>query len=233
METQLKNADHPGFGNEESGVQKEVALPDMVVREIVRGIHRGHYAPGQKLIESDLIKRFGFSRGSIREAIRRLAAEGVVTLELHRGAYVRSLSKEELLDVLAVSCALNALAAKTAAQKIHIGDNREKLERWISGLRSQDLDAGFASLSQIRDSFFRVIVDIADNKELSSSLRRLHLPIARVSVRSVENLDRVRSWKKIAEAILSGDARKAENRMKAHIEKSIEIFSRQPEDFFG
>src|SRR5690606_34452751 len=57
-----------------------ISSPDGVFNEILNGLYDGRYVPGQKLIESDLTDRFKVSRGSVREALKRLAAEGVVQL---------------------------------------------------------------------------------------------------------------------------------------------------------
>ena len=107
--------------------------PDRVVDAIIRGIRAGVYVPGQRLIEADLTRDYQVSRGPVREALKRLAAEGVLTLTRHRGAYVRALSREEVRDSLMVLEALVGLMANLAAKRIAETDNaarmREAFER--------------------------------------------------------------------------------------------------------
>jgi len=64
-----------------------------VVDAIVSGIRLGRFVPGQKLVEADLTESIGVSRGPVREALKRLAAEGIVSLTRHRGAYIRVLTR--------------------------------------------------------------------------------------------------------------------------------------------
>ena len=68
---------------------------DRVVAAIVGGILSGRYGPGQKLIEADITQAVGMSRGPVREALKRLDAEGIVTLMPHRGAYIRAMTRDE------------------------------------------------------------------------------------------------------------------------------------------
>ena len=79
-----------------------VSSSDQIFREIVQGLYDGRYATGQRLVESDLTREFGTSRGTVREALKRLAAEGIVTLNLHRGAQIRRLARVEVRDMLAL-----------------------------------------------------------------------------------------------------------------------------------
>ena len=65
------------------------SLPRVVFEGIVRGLYEGRYVAGQRLVEADIVQTFGVSCGSVREALNRLAAEGTVVLEPHRGARIR------------------------------------------------------------------------------------------------------------------------------------------------
>ena len=58
--------------------------------------------PGQRLVEVDLAAQFGVSRNSVREALQRLAAQGLVDLFRNKGAAIRTLSPQETLEVLDV-----------------------------------------------------------------------------------------------------------------------------------
>jgi DNA-binding GntR family transcriptional regulator len=87
--------------------------------ERLRGlITVGELAAGQKIPERDLCLRFGVSRTPLREALKVLASEGVVTLRPNRGAVVNGLTAEELAQVFPVMGALEALAGEIACRMI-------------------------------------------------------------------------------------------------------------------
>src|ERR1700723_3733451 len=71
--------------------------------------------PGARLVESDLTTRFAVSRGPVREALRRLAAEGLIEHVPHRGALVRRLSPREIRELFQIRIELESLAARLAA----------------------------------------------------------------------------------------------------------------------
>jgi DNA-binding GntR family transcriptional regulator len=62
-----------------------------IVRDVVRGLYESRYVARQRLAEPDLMRGYSVSRGSVREAIHPLAAEGVVAVHQYRGAYIRQL----------------------------------------------------------------------------------------------------------------------------------------------
>jgi DNA-binding GntR family transcriptional regulator len=69
-------------------------------------------APGQRLIENDIQRRYGVSRPTIREAVRRLAAEGLVELKHNSAATVRSLSRADVSSLFRIREVLEGLAAR-------------------------------------------------------------------------------------------------------------------------
>src|SRR5690606_32381653 len=89
-------------------------------------IFDGRLVPGQRLISRDLIEQLGISRGSLREAFRRLESDGLVDIVPNRGAAVRKLSAAEVSHVYQIREALEGYAARAAAQNIHIGNNRAR-----------------------------------------------------------------------------------------------------------
>jgi DNA-binding GntR family transcriptional regulator len=107
---------------------------EYIVGEVLRGLCSGSYVPGQRLVEADLIRDYKVSRGSLREALKRLATEGVVSLSLHRGAYIRALSRSETRDVFAVIEALTELAARLAAEHIGEPENAALMRDAVQGV---------------------------------------------------------------------------------------------------
>ena len=85
-----------------------------IVRSLREDILDGVLAPGLQIRQEALAERFGVSRVPVREALRRLEAEGLVTTELHKGAFVSSRSLDEVEEMLDIRIALELRALKLA-----------------------------------------------------------------------------------------------------------------------
>ena len=96
--------------------QQPVSASDLVFFGIVNGLELQKLVPAQRLVESDLAAQFAVGRNSVREALQRLAAEGIVELHRHKGAAIRTLSLQETLDVLDVAERMTGLLARSAAR---------------------------------------------------------------------------------------------------------------------
>src|SRR5262245_61772458 len=92
-------------------IRKEV-LRDKVFEVVRDMILAGELRPGERIVESVLASRLGVSRAPMREALGRLAGDGLVRLEPHHGAYVTRLSEQELRDFFEIRETLETLAAK-------------------------------------------------------------------------------------------------------------------------
>src|ERR1700750_1796687 len=90
-----------------------------IVESIREGIRQGHYSPGHRLIESDLTREFGVSRGPVREALGRLQVEGLVEIAPHRGASVRRMTRHDVDELVVVRQMLQGGAARLAALNIN------------------------------------------------------------------------------------------------------------------
>jgi len=93
-------------------------LRERVYEILHEDILSGHLPPGAELSEVALAERLGVSRGPIREALGLLCAQGLVTMQPRRGAYVSVLSRREFLEAYQVREALEALAARLASARL-------------------------------------------------------------------------------------------------------------------
>ena len=161
-----------------------VSTTDRIVTEIQRQIVTGQIPIGAWLRHGALAEEFDVSRTPIREALRVLAAQGVVTIVQNRGARVNGLSSRDIRELGEVRGNLQALAAELAAERI----NDEQLSRlnhawdkFAKVLRSSRPDA--ADVSDIwraaNEEFHGVIVEAANNQHLSLILGDLHRRIPR------------------------------------------------------
>jgi DNA-binding GntR family transcriptional regulator len=93
--------------------------PKLAVVEAVReAIVKGEYAPGQRLIETDLCERFGTSRFIARAALQELSARGLVEFQPNKGARVRNISLDEAIEITEIRMLLEAHAAARAAKRV-------------------------------------------------------------------------------------------------------------------
>lgn len=113
-------------------------MPTELTRELARGIVFGEHAPGTRFIEEDVAAAFKVSRSPVREAFRRLEADGLVVREARRGVRVTPISLADLDEVYSCRLELEGLAAEQAA---HRGPEHR-----------EDLDRAFAKLREARDS---------------------------------------------------------------------------------
>ncbi len=142
----------------------------------------GELAPGSKIPERELCARFGVSRTPLREAIKVLAAQGLVRLEQHRGAIVAEMEPVELEELLPISAAIEALSGKLAC--VHITDEevatiRTLHDRMMAAHRAGDRDTYLACNYKIHNS----ILAAARNPLLSSVYDATFFKVGRTRVR--------------------------------------------------
>src|SRR5258707_9728516 len=213
-----------------------ISSPDFLVGEILRGLYAGKYVPGQKLIEADLARDHRISRGSIREALRRLAAEGVITLTLHRGAYIRSLARSEVENILSVVEVLTGLAARLAAGRAHLNDSKKLLRTNLAGLiESKTKNDQFAWI-RARNTFHRTLAQIGGNLELDRALKNMNVYLVRVQFRGFSNgmeFRHLSDYRKITTAVLAGNQDAAETSAPEHVRNVLETIRSLPDEAFA
>jgi DNA-binding GntR family transcriptional regulator len=116
-------------------VTTESTKADEIALELEREIVAGMIAPGTVLRQEQLSERFSVSRTPVREALRRVAALGLVSFEPNRGVRVRTLSRDELYEAFLVRAELESLATEFAAQRMDgaaLDDLREAEQRFAA-----------------------------------------------------------------------------------------------------
>lgn len=214
----------------------KLTSPERVVDAIIRSIRAGSYVPGQRLIEADLTRDYRVSRGPVREALKRLAAEGVLTLTRHRGAYVRAMSRIEVRDSLMVLESLVGLMANLAARRIGEGENAASMRAAHQRLLAFRNDGGTAAFLDERRSFYDSILQIGGNVELKRMLPLMQIHLLRMQFQAyVSPRDREKQFKEyaaITESILSGNAARAESDARRHIRRTRLSLMHLPDEAF-
>lgn len=201
---------------------------ERVIAHIRGGIREGRFAPGQRLVEADLQSDLKVSRGPIREAIRRLAADRVVEIELYKGARVRRVSAAEIQAIYEIREALEGLAARLAAQNFTKADTRLKT---LQKEFDESFDGTAQSYLRYNERFHRLIVEMSSNAELRQLVETLQVPsfilLVHVLVDS-RSIARARAeHRPIAAAIHRNDAAAAERAMKSHIRNTLRFVMRE------
>lgn len=198
---------------------------EAVIAAIVDGVKEGRYAPGQRLVEADLTKELGVSRGPLREALGRLAAEGVLEIEPYRGAVVRRLTNDDLDDLFQVREVLEGEAARLAAQHVDDGDNRARVEAAMRTAEELRTRGDVAAYIDENTRFHDLVLEMSGSRLLGRLVPSLQVHAFRLLFRQLL-MDRDAMEQSIAEhddiarALLAGDARGAERAMRRHVRRS-------------
>ncbi|MGA0599224.1 GntR family transcriptional regulator [Caulobacter sp. KR2-114] len=200
-----------------------------VWRTVIRGLYTGEFRPGQRLTEIALTQRFQVSRSSVREALSRLAAEGVVTLQRHKGAVIRAVDRQEHLQTLAVLDVLIGLAARLAAANTAAGETRSLAEAELRRLAALPERFDAFEFAQERNRFYRVLLQLADNPVLQQLMQQVGTHTMRVQLAGLEHRAVVvADYIAILAAIVAGDPDRAEGAARAHVAHNVREISRTP-----
>ncbi|HEX6321814.1 MAG TPA: GntR family transcriptional regulator, partial [Burkholderiales bacterium] len=138
----------------------------------------GAFAPRAHLKEEELAARIGTSRTPVRDALRRLAGEGLVAMQRDRGTYVAEFSREEIEEIFVLRAGLEAYAAALAARRISPAQ-LARLERLAGEMEAQARrEERFARFAALNNDFHLTVLEAARSPRLASLLRPLvNIPI--------------------------------------------------------
>jgi len=200
----------PDFGGE--------LLSATVKRLVLDRIVSGHYPPGARIVEFQLAKELGVSQSPVREALRELAAVGIVTILPRRGARVRLPSAKELADVSVVRAEVDGLAARLAAGRVP-DDTLAALEALIEEMLAALARGDFSGVTDADVRFHELIADASENHALERAFDQL-APFARtfitLTLPGVDVHDIVLQHRPILEALRAHDAERAAGAARDH-----------------
>ena len=194
-------------------------------------IVRGALPPGSALDESDIARRFNVSRTPVREALRQLAASGLVDARAHRGAVVAQPSIERLGGMFEAMAELEALCAGLAAERM-LPAERHRLEAIHGELRVLSHAGDPERFHEFNERFHGAIYAGSQNghiAEITLATRARVQPFRRAQFRNLGRLAKSHAeHDRVVLAILRGDRFGAANAMRAHIVRvhsEYEIYS--------
>lgn len=193
-----------------------------VTDAITRGIRAGLFVPGQHLLEPDLVKRLGIGRGSLREALKHLAADGIVTLSRYRGAYIASLDRKSVFDLLDTLEPLTRLGARLAAEHCRTAETRERMRRASELIGAASRSGDHRAYLEQRRNFYDTVIDIGGNRELARTMPLSRTDLFRAQVETAQTpQQRARhaaGYAKIAQAIIDANPDAADRAVRRHFE---------------
>ena len=216
-------------------LQNHRPLREIVYEELRREILVGEIAPGTRMMEIELADEMGVSRTPVREAIRKLEKEGLVTIEPRKGAYASDVSIKDMVDVLEVREDLEAMAAAMAAQKVNKDEKQALIEATMEYKEAVESERT-EDIIRCDEKFHQLIVNYSGNKtliQLFSQVQELALRFRYLYYDDFSRYERMpMEHREIEEAILSGDYEKARVAAGEHVKKLKQFVIDEGEKIF-
>lgn len=193
------------------------------------------YPPGQRILEQSVAAEFEVSRGPVREALRLLEKDGLVTILARRGALVTKLSTAEVREIFDIRAMLNGLRDRSIAEDPQRLQVMSELEAEVELLARCAADATLGD--EYVETVFRLnrlLNRATPNQRLSNILSSLEMQTLRYSRLGLATPERrmvsVQSWKALVAAIRGGDGAEAERVARARVTESRDAAIRALED---
>ncbi len=199
------------------------AAVDRVYATLRQGILDGTYAQGARLGEVELADALGVSRTPVREALRRLGSEGLLSTMPNKGAWVRTWTEGELSNISDLRALLEGHAAALAAARVtgadisYLNDLVTRMEAATADLDDPDIDL----ITELNGAFHGFIAAASGNALLPDMMKSLiHVPVVSRTFRLYSG-DRMRQsmrqHREVLDALTAGDPAWAEAVMRVHI----------------
>ncbi len=206
--------------------RQSASLRVQVEDRLRQAIAEGRFKPGDRLIERELCALIGVGRTSIREALRQLEAEGLVTSYAHRGPVVTVISYEEAKQLYSVRALLESFAGQSFAEQ----GSHDQIAALDDAVKEFEAAAGGGAgrrLTAAKDAFYDCLMSGCGNVFARQMLTTLHNRINLLRMTSMNQPGRLRhsvsEIKDIAAAIRDRDGARAAAACKLHIERAATV----------
>ena len=205
-------------------------LRDVVFNTLRQAILTGDLKPGERLMEIHLANRLGVSRTPIREAIRKLELEGLVTMIPRRGAEVAQITEKSMNDVLEVRRALDALCVELACERIRedeVKNLKAACDCFERAVRGKDAK----KIAQADVELHDIIVKATGNERLIQLVNNLSEQMYRYRYEYIKDSTQhgrlIEEHRVIYESIVRKDKETATQAAKVHIDNQEKAIIRQ------
>jgi len=196
------------------------SLSEKVYRFLRDGIAEGRYQTGDCLVETKIAEELGVSRTPVREALKQLELEDLVSSHPNRGVVVKGFSNEDLQDVSTIRHLLEGQAAYWAAQRVSDGQLKE-LKDVVDLMEFYTAKSDISHLVALDTRFHELIYEASGSRTIRHILTSLHHNIQKARQSSLTLPDRapnsLAEHLRIYRAIEQRDAPAAKEQMEAHV----------------
>ncbi len=196
-------------------------LRDVVFNTLRQAILTGDLKPGERLMEIHLANKLGVSRTPIREAIRKLELEGLVTMIPRRGAEVAQITEKSMNDVLEVRRSMDALCVELACERIsqqELNALEKACDDFAEAVKTKDI----RKIAQADVALHDIIVQATGNRRLVQLINNLSEQMYRYRFEYLKDISRHQSLiiehRMIYEGILKKNKEEATSAAKLHID---------------
>ena len=208
----------------QQNIDEYLPLRDVVFKTLRQGILTGELKPGERLMEIHLADRLGVSRTPIREAIRKLELEGLVTMIPRRGAEVAQISAQNLKDVLEVRQALDALGVELACERITdegLAELKEACDHFAEMTKTKDATI----ITKADVALHDVIIRATGNERLQQMISNLSEQMYRYRFEYIKDSSYhallIEEHRRIYESIAARDKEQAVKEIQEHINNQL------------
>ena len=200
------------------------SLAERAYDALMAAIAEGRLKPGQRVRETAFAEQLGISRTPIREALQRLARDGLLTLDARNGAKITELSLEAIQELYDLREILEGSAARFAALSAKAND-LQRLEAILAKEAEHGGDP--VALAKLNKLFHKTLCEAANNRSLSEAVAAFSPTLLLLGPTTLAAGGRAgesqAEHRAIVAAVTAGDANKAETLMRAHIRRAREI----------
>ncbi|HIU67046.1 MAG TPA: GntR family transcriptional regulator [Candidatus Caccomorpha excrementavium] len=211
-------------------VSDKYSLRGRVFSRVREDILSGKYKDSEELKENTIAAELGVSRTPVREALRQLELEGLVSIIPNKGAYVTGISEKDIHDIYIIRSYLEGLCARWACEHI----TEEQIEAMEETIYLSDFHARKGhneQLVELDNRFHELIYEASNSKILNHVLSDFHQYVERVRKITLSSSERAaesnEEHRLILDAIRNRDGDKAETLAHEHIVKTIQNINRQ------
>ncbi|WP_288617216.1 GntR family transcriptional regulator [uncultured Eubacterium sp.] len=201
------------------------SLSEKVFHKLQEDILSGKYAVDEELKEKTIGDELGVSRTPVREALRQLELQGLVTITPNKGAHVTGFSKEDLNDIYEIRSVMEGLCAKWAAKKA-TPEQIEELEEIVYLTEFHVSKGHSGQVFELDNKFHETLYQASGSKVLAGVLTDFHNYVQRVRKMTLKSKERSEKsndeHRMIAQAIHDHDPEKAQMLANQHIMRTIE-----------
>lgn len=204
----------------ESEIAKR-SVASLAYDTISERIASGEFGANDRLTEAQLVQELQVSRGAVREAMSKLAADGLIEIELNKGAVVRSITRKDMADFLQVRGLFEAFAARRAAERISEPGLREAVHEVLEECNALEKNPTPVGMIDNDTSFHTTIMNLSGNSILAAEWRRLRRSRYRInflrSLSADEIEESIQQHRETLFAILDGDPELASGFAAKHV----------------